>query len=518
MIIKKKNLRNLWLFLLIVSASLIFRVTNLDLIEFKGDEAINLYLSARPIFGHPFPPGSTVSSIGLLNPPLFNYLLFPIVAISRNPMTVSLFIAIINSLTIGFFALLIKHYYRLKVALVATLLMAFSPWAIIYSRKIWTQNLLSPFIVLLLFCLHQLVIGKKAFYWLPLIAIQVIIFQLHQPALFFLILINLFLLVSKVKLKVNLILLGLAIGMIPAIPYLAYLFNNISNPEVFLVAKQRFSHLYFPKIFFRPLQILSQGNFRFILGENVTTFSQKYPLIFGLRKLFYLEYLLIPFGALVFWKNHPKIRFLVLATLGLPLAYFLLHFEPFIHYFIVIMPILFLFLAVGLAYLLDHQNKLIKTSGLTIIILLILISGLFNHHFFSLLRQLGSFKGDYGTAYHKLEKETETRFAQYQNDPHYQEMVLVSYLPRRFLQGNLPVAKMIYDYQVTEKNLLSLEQRLIEVPEDSRVHNQLFAYYSQGPVEMTTVDFAKEKTKTIPGYQTIYESLVDLYNNQQGDQ
>ena len=72
---KKSKRLTLLLFLFIVAASAIFRITNLNLIEFKDDEAINLFLAARPLFGHPFPPGGTVSSIGLLNPPFFNYLL-----------------------------------------------------------------------------------------------------------------------------------------------------------------------------------------------------------------------------------------------------------------------------------------------------------------------------------------------------------------------------------------------------------------------------------------------------------
>lgn len=75
--LEKSYLKDLIFFLIIILSALIFRITNLRLIEFKVDEAINLFLASRSLFGQSFPPGGTVSSIGILNPPLFNYFLLP---------------------------------------------------------------------------------------------------------------------------------------------------------------------------------------------------------------------------------------------------------------------------------------------------------------------------------------------------------------------------------------------------------------------------------------------------------
>src|SRR3989344_36197 len=154
------------LFIIIFFVSAIFRLTNLDLIEFKTDEAINLLLASRPLFGHSFAPGGTVSSVGILNPPFFNYILFPFTFLTLDPRGISFFIGLINSLAIAFFFLAIKKYYGTTIAFITTILIALSPWSILYSRKIWTQDLLFPFFIPLFFSIHKLILEKKMFYWL----------------------------------------------------------------------------------------------------------------------------------------------------------------------------------------------------------------------------------------------------------------------------------------------------------------------------------------------------------------
>ena len=116
---------------LVTISALLFRVTNLDLIEFKTDEAVNLLLTAQPIFGHDFVSGGTVSSLGFQNPPIFNYILFPIALTSLDPQIVSLAIALINVAAILGFYFLVKRYYSLATAVIASLLISFSPWAIL---------------------------------------------------------------------------------------------------------------------------------------------------------------------------------------------------------------------------------------------------------------------------------------------------------------------------------------------------------------------------------------------------
>lgn len=509
---RKINWSIFFFFIAVAIASAIFRMTNLTVIEFKADEAINLFLASRPLFGHPFPPGGTVSSIGILNPPLLNYLLFPFVLISFDPKAISLFIGLLNSLAIGFFFLLLKRYYDTITAFIASLLLAFSPWSILFSRKIWTQNLMFPFLVLLLYSLHKVVLEKKMIYWIIYVIASLFLFQLHQSSLFFLLLISGFLLLKKVKFNLAYILVGFFLGIMPAIPYFVYVLKNaFSNPQVFLIAKERFSSGYFPIIFFRPLQITGQGNFHFVLGDDMLTFANQFPLFYQLRRFFYIEYLLLPFGALIFWKKFPKLRLLVYATIGLPVIYFFLHFQPFMHYFIILAPLLFLFLASGLSFFLDFPKPIIKNISLLVFLALLGVSITFNLIFFRLLNQQKAFKGDYGISFTIIEQNVKRRLKNYENDKNYQEMVLASYLPKNLLYGNLPVAKMLYSYEKTQKSLSALEERLKQIPEDARVQNELLAFWTTLPPTIETLHLLEEKSQNSPGYKLIYDEVHKLF-------
>jgi len=508
---KKINLSVLVIFLFIFLSAAAFRLTNLNLIEFKGDEAINLYLAARPLFGYPFPPGGTVSSIGLLNPPLLNYLLFPFVLISLDPKIVSFFIGLINSFSIGLFFLIVKRYYSLTTALTASFLFAFSPWSIIFSRKIWTQNLIIPLMVLVLFSLGKIVVKQQRKYWIPYLTATFFIIQLHQSTGFFLVLLNFFLFLQLKKNKsvfhLKYILAGTILGILPAFPFLIYLVKNLfTNPEAILVAKERFAPVFHSQIFLRPLQIINQGNFYFVLGQDTLTFKNLYPFAYNLRVLFYLEYLFIPWGMVVFWQKHPQWRFLIGAVLTLPFVYFLLHFEPFIHYFLVISLFLFLFLASSLSWLINSSRLFLKSAGGIIFTILIITSLIYNTAFFKLLQNQQGFKGDYGPVYSASAAEVKKRLLPYKDDPHYQEMFLASFLPIQYWYGYLPVPQMLYCYEETKTHLDELETRLKEVPVDARIQLELLAFWTQSPPTPETLSLLKEKAITIPGYQLIYQA------------
>lgn len=504
-----------FLFCLIVAAAALFRLTNLDLIEFKADEAINLFLASRPLFGQSLPPGGTVSSIGLLNPPLFNYLLFPLTLISLDPRMISFFIGLLNSLAIGFFFLLVQRYYRTNTALIASLFWAFSPWAILFSRKIWTQNLILPFLILLLCAFHWLVVDKKPSAWAIYAFTSLCLLQLHQSSLFFLLSVGLFLIIKRVKVNFGYLALGLGLGLLPAIPYFIYLFKNFSSDSTaFLVAKERFSPQYFPAIFFRPFQIMSQGNFHFVLGDDMLTFAQNFPLAYHLRRFFYLEYLLLPLGVFIFWKKFPSLRPIVYASLALPLIYFLLHFEPFIHYFLILVPLLFLFLAEAFAFFFQSKNRLAKYGFYSLFGLLIVTSLVFNLSFFQLLNQRKALQGDYGTIFAVSQQTVEEKLAPYQDDKAYPEMVLASYLPRNLFYGHLPLGKMLYSPEQVQPRLADLKKRLEAVPDDPRVQLELTAFYTAPPITLETIQLLEEKSQTLPGYQSIYQEVNNVFLQQ----
>ena len=138
----------------------------------------------------------------------------------------------------------------------------------------------------------------------------------------------------------------------------------------------------------------------------------------------------------------------------------------------------------------------------------------FNVAFFQFLKDQKGLKGDYGPTFMNTERETKEFFQKYQDDPHYQEMILASYLPKSLLYGYLPVAKMIYPLEETRQNLPALEERIREVPEDPRVQNKLFSFYTASSPSKETVKTLKKKSEEMPGYQLIYEEVAKIFGKQ----
>lgn len=510
--ILKRLFRTNFIFLFIILCAALFRVTNLDLIEFKADEAINLFLASRPFFGYEFPPGGTASSVGILNPPLFNYILFPFILVSRDPEVISLGIGLINSLTVGLFYLLVKRYYSFLTAFVASLLFAFSPWAILFSRKIWSQDILLPFLILILYSLHKIIVDKKVAYWTPCIMSSLFLIQMHQSSILFLLPLSLFLFRQKIIINIKYMTIGFLIGILPLIPYFLYeLANGCPDCTAVLRMQERLSPQRSLEMFMRPLQIPSQGNFNFILGDDMVILAKNFPLIYYLRIGLYIEYILIPIGLFLFWRKERKVRFLAYTTLSLPILYFILRFEPFMHYFILLVPLLFLFLGFSFSIYLTSKIQSVRYFFSFIFLLLLVASIGFNYAFFEVVKAQKTIKGDYGTIYAVTKRGDSEMFAKYKDSYEYEEVVLTNYVPKYLIHGDLPVAKMIYKYDQIESDLPELEKKLHENPQDPRIQNALIAYYTSSPVTKSTILSLRNKYKKFPEYGDIYEETYRKY-------
>jgi len=512
MLKNEKSILLICSFIFVVILSAFFRLQNLDVIEFKADEGVNLFLASRPIFGHPFPPIAIISSAGIPNPPFFNYLLFPIVYVTLDPKTISFVIGSINSLAIGLLFLLVYRYYGFLTALFSATLIALSPWSILFSRKIWPPDFILPFMVGILLAVHKIAKDEKDFFWLPYTVLSLFLIQLYHPTIFFVFLTTVFLLTQKVKIHFRYVGIGIILGIIPLMPYLSYAIqNSCEGCSAFLKIKEKLSVQYSVEMFLRPLQAVGQGHFQFILGNDMVTFAAKYPFIYEFRKLLYIPYLLLPVGMIIFWKKYTKFRFFVYATISTPVVYFFIRLEPFMHYFAVIFPILFIFLGVVLAGLFSIKNLFVKffTSLLFIIIVATLFS--FNTAFFDLLKDQKSLAGDYGTSFSQLEKSTKDRFKKHTKDKNYKEMIIASFVQRNTIAESPTLAKAVYNLEETEKNMDKLDQRLEEMPIDSSVENELLAYYTVLPKNAESMEILRDKTIKKKYYRNIYEEIYGHY-------
>ncbi len=489
------------IFFVILLFSLIFRITNLDLIEFKTDEAVNLLLSALPTLKHSLASGGTVSSIGILNPPLFNYILTPITFFTLDPKVFSFLIALINSFSIAFFYLTIKKYYGQIIAFTSSMLFALSPWAILYSRKIWNQDLLVPFFILMFYSFHKIIRDKKQIFWLPFTLSSVFLVQLHQASIFFISIVFIFMLLQKAKINFKYLLIGAILGMVPLIPYLSYEVKfGYPDFKALFSSQQRLNSNRSVEYFLRPLQITSQGNFSFILGKDLETFTRKFPIVNSFKKLFYIEYILIVIGAFIFIKRFKTYRALAYSAILLPLIYFILKIEPFMHYYIIVLPLLFLFIGMAFESMLQ-KNKVFKVISLLLFIGLTMNSLAFDFSFFKLLRDQERFQGDYGDSLRNSENHIRYKT--------YNELFLVQFIPLNYSFGYNPFARIVYKDTSSER--IPLLEKNLDKSNDPRIAQEILAFYTKEPPTLETIDTLRKKTRENSGYINIYKETLNDY-------
>ncbi len=207
---------------LIVAVGAYLRFSHLDLLEFQSDEAFAAQLALEFVKHGKLPLAGLMSSVGVTNPPLFSYLLIPMFAISENPVVVSCCIALT-----GLAAVLItwhigRKYYGPVTGLVAAALFAVSPWAVIYSRKIWAQDFVPIFAAGTMWAVHALCLGNrpKAIFWCVLLPICVI--QIHFSGLALTAAVIAILAWWRPKMDWRWAVAGLAVAIVTLIPYLKF--------------------------------------------------------------------------------------------------------------------------------------------------------------------------------------------------------------------------------------------------------------------------------------------------------
>nr|MBN1230047.1 glycosyltransferase family 39 protein [Anaerolineae bacterium] len=152
------------LFLGLILAAAFLRLGWPGISEFKYDEATVMRSALALVEEGIWPTHGVTSSLGVPHPPLVAYLLALPAALSRNP---ALAVAFMGLLGVGSAVLLfwlISRFFDHRVALLGLLFYTFSPWAIYYSRKLWSQHV--PLITLVFVTgLCLLVIERKPWAW-----------------------------------------------------------------------------------------------------------------------------------------------------------------------------------------------------------------------------------------------------------------------------------------------------------------------------------------------------------------
>jgi hypothetical protein len=214
--------RNHWWLLAILVVAVYLRVSHIGLLEFKADEANAAILAVKMAHGEAFPSVGLTYSVGVRQAPLYIYLLAPFLAVSRSPAAFTIGWGLISAAAVGLCYWIGRRFFNEKIGLMAAALFAVSPWAVIYSRKIWPQDFLPVFCTVLLWMWYKFLIEEKRCYLLWIVLLSVAAWQVHLAATNLIVLGGVLWLVCRYPLNWKRIGIGLGINLLLLLPYISF--------------------------------------------------------------------------------------------------------------------------------------------------------------------------------------------------------------------------------------------------------------------------------------------------------
>ena len=370
------------------------RFFRLDLMEFKGDEAgvYRLALHAlgytEPGVGRFFPTEGIASSVGVPNPPLFVYLVALPTAVVRSPLAPVGLIAATNVVAVWLCYVAGARIWSRLTGMIASALLALAPWGIIFSRKLWEQDLLPIVSALFLLELHALLVQRRVRAVTTLVILAAVGMQLHFSAVVLGGLAVCALVRARSVVTARSLAAGLAVAAVLWLPFLALHGSSLLHPHPASVPPtiaHRFAHAV-------HLTAAIGGT-----DELSTLVSWQPPAAQALTLLLAVA----TFAGLTLSvrDGHGDLR----SVRGLALVWYvapaalltLLRTTPYIHYFIVLFPLPF----IGLGYLVSRLRSRLRVAGIVVAALLAVVFASTDIELAHRITRDRGAPGDYGSAF-----------------------------------------------------------------------------------------------------------------------
>ena len=405
--------------------------------EFKADEAYACRLAlhalgrSEPGIGTFFPTSGTVSSLDISFPPLFIYVLALPLAIGRNPVVAAAFIAVTNVAAVCLSYVAARRYFSQRVGLISAALFALSPWAIVYSRKIWAPNLLPICSCAFLIALHEFLVEKRPRAALWLILLLGIALQLHFSAAILVVPVAAAFVIGRDALRLRHLAIGLSGLAVLYAPYLWYIVVEgpvyAASNGVELSAGRRFL-----TSLRETLTVGSDDGISKLVGAQSAA-ALPLSMAFGIFSA-------IGLGATCRgWRESrlAQARTLLAIWFILPLvALSVLPIEPYSHYFIVLYPLPFF----GMAVVIHAIFRRSRSIGLLALTGCLAAFALFDAQLFRTVRAHGGAPGEYGIAY-KYKADAVKSFVRQNSDRRFELRGTEDDEEYRFLEWNTRGAK-----------------------------------------------------------------------------
>jgi len=157
---------------LILLGAALLRLARLDLMAFEMDEGAACIVAVRYMRYGLLPLVGIKTSLQFYNSPLFIYVLSPIFLVATDPRCAAAFFALLGTAAVYVVYRTGREFFSPAVGLLAAAMMAVSPSAIEYSRRLWGHSLIQILCPVAFYLLLRWVVSgrPKAIFWLALIA------------------------------------------------------------------------------------------------------------------------------------------------------------------------------------------------------------------------------------------------------------------------------------------------------------------------------------------------------------
>lgn len=322
--------------------------------------------------------------------PLYYYLMAPALFLSGlNPVGPAVMVALLGVLTVWLTWYVGRDWFGKVAGLIAALLFAISPVAIIYSRSSWNPNPMPLFSLLCIWGIYQVWQHKK-YFWLPLVGIfYAFAMQMHYLGLLLAPILGLFWLLSLLQVKKD---KGLKSQFLKKTLIAILLFLLLMSPLVLFDLKHSGMNYNAFKAFFTDRQTT--------INLNPTRSDRFLPVIYTAvtdlvlaRQEIYVPLVsaaIFLLAILIFikskWRTALKLLFawLILALLGL--GVYKQH--VYIHYLGFIYPAVYLLLGAIFGFIFTRKGIILKILAAIILAALIFLNIKYSPTFDNPNRQL----------------------------------------------------------------------------------------------------------------------------------
>jgi len=199
------------------------RLWGLEYSPTGGDQAVQLNIALRWVTQGKLPLAGHKYSVGLMSPPLTQYLLAVPLFIRRDMLWVTQFVALLNVASVVITYFVVRNSFGQRTALLATLLYAVNPWAVYYSRLTLNLSMIPLFSTLLFGSLLFAFNGRRRALHLALVFLwAAAVIQLYMPSVALLPAVGLVFWILRKRLTFRPLLIGVLLFLLSFAPFLIY--------------------------------------------------------------------------------------------------------------------------------------------------------------------------------------------------------------------------------------------------------------------------------------------------------